>query len=342
MPSHIIEHGFLDAEPMKKLVKSALEQCASRFGPHRRNHSTQPRLWVLMYHRILPASDPRYAREEPGMIVTPDTFRQQLRILKELFEVMPLAEWCGRRDAGRTLPARACAITFDDGWLDNYQFALPILQQEQLPATLFAVADMIGTQRQFWPNRLARVLGATQGRHFSWMERFGLGKQTALGREAVAQLIHQCKQMRDEELLTLLDSAEKELGLAPEHQPALVSWDQLREMQGSGFFDIGSHTSNHYRLLEGLADSTLTEEIIASKRKLERELERPVSTFCYPNGDTSPAAVTLVQEHYRAAVTTRRGINSTATASHSLQRIGVHEDVSDTRRRFEARLSGWI
>lgn len=327
---------------MKKLIKNALEQYASRLGPHRRN-SSEPRLWVLMYHRILPASDPRYEREEPGMIVTPDTFRQQLRILKTLFEVMSLTEWCARRDAGRTLPARACAITFDDGWLDNYEFAFPILQEEQLPATLFAVAGMIDTQRQFWPNRLARVLGAAQGRHVPWLERLGYyTAQTPPGREAVAQLIHQCKQMSDIELHTLLDNTEKELGLTPEPQPALVNWDQLREMQNSELFHIGSHTSNHYRLLAGLPTATLMEEIVASKHKLEAELDRPIDSFCYPNGNISPAAEALVRQHYRTAVTTQLGINRVATPTHTLLRIGVHEDAGNTRQRFEARLSGWL
>ncbi len=81
------------------------------------------------------------------MIVTPDSFRQQLRIIKQLFTVMPLSEWSRRQAEGKPLPQRACAITFDDGWRDNFEYALPILQQEQTPATVFAVAGMIGTTR---------------------------------------------------------------------------------------------------------------------------------------------------------------------------------------------------
>ena len=327
---------------VKRQIKGFIEQLASRLGPHRLG-SGEPRLWVLMYHRILPAHDPRHALEEPGMIVTPDTFRQQLRTLKELFEILPLAEWIARRDAGQPLPARACAITFDDGWLDNYEHAFPILQQEGVPATLFAVADMIGTNRQFWPNRLARVLAtATADTRLPWLQPFGYSGNGTPDRESVAHLIHQCKQMRDDELHTLLDAAESDLGLLPENTPALVSWQQLREMQQAGVFDVGSHTRNHFRLLTSLPEAIAADEIIASKTRLEAELGRPVTSFCYPNGDVSPVAQALVQQQYRAAVTTRRGINSAATPVHGLLRIGVHEDVSNTRARFEARLSGWL
>jgi peptidoglycan/xylan/chitin deacetylase (PgdA/CDA1 family) len=327
---------------VKRQIKGCIEHFASRFGPHRVG-SGGPRLWVLMYHRILPRDDARFAREEPGMIVTPSTFRQQLRRLRELFEVMPLGEWVMRRETGKTLPARACAITFDDGWLDNYEFAYPILQQEQLPATLFAVADMIGTRRQFWPNRLARVL--TEGGsslHLPWLQRVGIELPVQRGPEQIAHIIDACKQMRDDELHALLGEAETELGLPAESQPALVDWDQLREMQGSGLIEIGSHTSNHFRLLDGLSESLLSGEIIASKHKLQAELGREITSFCYPNGDTSPAAEALVRQHYRTAVTTRRGINDRSTSSLALLRIGVHEDVSSTPRRFEARLSGWV
>jgi hypothetical protein len=75
--------------------------------------------------------------------------------------------------------------------------------------------------------------------------------------------------------------------------------------------------------------------------RLEKELDRPVRLFCYPNGDTSAAAKALVDRHYLAAVTTRPGINDAGTPPHALARIGIHEDVADTALKFRARISGW-
>lgn len=329
---------------MKQLIKDSLDVLAARLGPHRHSNSA-PRLWVLMYHRILPRSDDRFAREEPGMIVTPDSFRQQLRALKQLFEVMRLEDWLDRRQRGLTLPQRACAITFDDGWLDNFEYALPILEQEQVPATLFAVADMIGTKSQFWPNRLTRLLHAmaeqpTAGRH--WLNRIpDYRPGQTLDRENLAGIIRACKQLSDMELLSLLSEGETDLGLKVPDAPALVDWEQLRVMQRSGFVDVGSHTCHHYRLIDSLPTAILEQEIVDSRQRLERELDQPVPLFCYPNGDANHAAKSLVRKHYAGAVTTQRGINRSDCDPHGLLRVGIHEDISATPNRFEARLAGW-
>lgn len=327
----------------KSLVKRGLEHGAARFGAHTR--SGTPRLWVLMYHRILPREDARSAHEEPGMIVTPETFRQHLHQLKQLFEVLPLSAWIERRNANKPLPDRACAITFDDGWLDNFEFALPILEQEQVPATLFAVSHMIGTQREFWPNRLARALIAAHDANaaLNWLQGApGYAPSRTPDREYTAALIDYCKRFPDSDLHAWLDDTEQRLNIAPAATPSLMSWDQLRQMQASGLVEVGSHTCNHFRLLDSLPRDTLAAEIAESRHRLEHELERPVQLFCYPNGDACVAAVEQVRRHYTAAVTTRRGINSSGTDAHELLRIGVHEDISRTPGQFKARLSGWL
>ena len=325
----------------KQLAKRSFEFGAARLGPQRL--SRNPHLWVLMYHRILPSDDARFAAEEPGMIVTPDTFRQQLRQLKQLFTVLPLGEWVERAERGAPLPQRACAITFDDGWRDNFEFALPILQQEQLPATVFVVSHMIGTSQQFWPNRLSRVFAAAKGTAPVALQRLpALQAGVPNDREKLAAAIAQSKALSDDELLTMLDAAEAELGLPMPAQPDLMDWQQVRAMSASGLIDIGSHTCRHRRLKEGVSPEVVARELIESRERISAELDRPVELFCFPNGDVSQQASALVRSTYRAAVTTQRGINRANADRHSLYRIGIHEEISNTPTRFAARLSGWL
>jgi peptidoglycan/xylan/chitin deacetylase (PgdA/CDA1 family) len=330
---------------MKKLVKNALNLAAATLGPHRLS-SADARLWVLMYHRILPAEDPRFRGEEPGMIVTPQSFRQHMRTIKTLFDVLPLSEWMERRGKGQPLPRRACAVTFDDGWLDNLEYALPILVEEQVPATIFAVSSLVGTRQQFWPNRLAHLLTAAavdRGHDsFAWLRQLPGYADGALSRDAVAAIIDACKRFTDPQLAERLERMESAANVSPPDAPSLMDWAQLRQVQASGLVEIGSHTRHHYRLTDDLPAPLLYDEVVGSRQQLEEGLGAPVKLFCYPNGDASRAAEELVGRHYAAAVTTRRGINTGSTPAHALSRIGVHEDIGNTARRFEARLSGWV
>jgi hypothetical protein len=71
-------------------------------------------------------------------------------------------------------------------------------------------------------------------------------------------------------------------------------------------------------------------------------LGQEIDLFCYPNGEISPEALDWVRRHYLGAVTTRAGWHTADRDPHLIRRIGVHEDVSDTREGILARVSGWL
>jgi peptidoglycan/xylan/chitin deacetylase (PgdA/CDA1 family) len=331
---------------LRRLGRSLARRGAATVGPHRWP-ARRSRLWILTYHRVLPADDPRAVDEEPGMVVTPDTLRNHVRWAKRHFELVALSEWVQHARAGHPLPLRSLAITFDDGWRDNYEFAFPVLQEQRAPATVFAVSHMIGTSEAFWPNRMARLLrtcglhAAASATRLPWLCSAG-EPDVALSPDAISRVIAACKRMSDAELRERMDEAEQRLGLGPLSPAPLMDWDQLRTMVESGLVEVGSHTCRHTRLTDETPSGIAFAEILESRTLLERRLGRPAGLFCYPNGDASPQAMALVQEHYDAAVTTSRGINRADTPAHELRRIGLHEDVSRRRHEFTARLSTWV
>lgn len=333
---------------IKACTRNLISPLAARAGLH-----TLPfaygRLLVLMYHRVLPISDPRSALEEPGMWVSPESLDMQIRTLKNYFEIISLKEWLKASSAQSQLPARACALTFDDGWRDNYEFAYPLLKQHDVPATIFLVSDMIGTNSAFWPNRLRNVLEGCKGYSAEklgrWLNPASVSVlqnicDGSVDNETFSQLVNDWKFLSDDEVMQKLDSLENELG-TEQSERVLLDWGEVQEMAESGLIEFGSHTRHHVRLRTDVPELVVQEEVTGSATQIAEMTGRKPTLFCYPNGDLSEYATNAVGSNYMGAVTTQFGWNNSSTSPHSLKRIGLHEDISSTESRFLARISGW-
>ena len=110
-------------------VKEALQTVLAATGRHRWPSIRGGELVVATYHCVLPPDHSDRHAEKPGMVIEPETFKMHLKTMGTFFEFVRLDEWVHRTACGQPLPKNACAITFDDGWLDNDQFAFPILQR---------------------------------------------------------------------------------------------------------------------------------------------------------------------------------------------------------------------
>lgn len=333
---------------MKRSIKRSAQVCLARAAPlaWRCRRAT---LVVPMYHRVLPKGDERLLTTQPGMYVHPETFRMHVRTLKCHFEIVRLSDWITRASKGKPLPPRACAITFDDGWRDNYEYAYPILKEEGVPATIFACSDMVGTKRAFWPERLALLLHAfNQPSHseervkLGWLKTLcpSLGTEIELKVTSIDAAIGLAKQRySDEEIVKRLDDVQADFDFS---QPALLDWLQVGEMVEKGVVDIGSHTRRHVRMSRAVSEHVMHDEIVESKRVLEEETGAPVELFAYPNGDITRDAYDLVKKTYRGACATMKGWHSQSADPFMIRRVGIHEDVAGDHAAFISRISTWL
>ncbi len=339
---------------LKRILKRGAQVALAKVAPIAWRFMDTASLIVLTYHRVLPKGDQRLLIEQPGMWVHPDTFRMHVRILKQHFEVVRLSEWLAHAARNDPLPAAACAITFDDGWRDNYEYAYPILAEEAVSATIFLVADMVGTNAVFWPERLASLLrlastpdGRARARKDSrWLAEVCplLSDGRPLSIDSIDAAIN-CAKARyvDQALNAMLDDVEVRMGLRDQYTPrSIMNWNEVREMASAGVIDIGSHTRTHTRMSADMDEGSLRDEIAGSKRVLEERSGTPVDLFCYPNGDVTASARALVQANYRGACSTQRGWHMPTGDAHAIRRIGIHEDVASDRAAFLSRVSTWL
>ena len=282
----------------------------------------EARLSILIFHRVLPSPDPLFPDEMHA-----ERFCRTCGWLKGWFNVLPLRE-ASRRLADGTLPARALSITFDDGYADNHDVALPILLEHGLSATFFVSTGFTDGGRMWNDTLIEAVRGATgDGLDLSALGLDGLGSVSLRTwqerRQAVDQLIKACRYlpMAQREAATQA-VARKAGGKLP--SALMMNRDQLRALHTQGM-ELGGHTVTHPILARLPIDEART-EISTGKLALESLLQSPVTSFAYPNGrpgeDYLQAHVDMVKElGFVAAVTTAWGVSRRSSDRHQLPRF---------------------
>lgn len=303
------------------------------------------RLAVLTYHRVLPQERLARSCSSRAIIVTPETFERQIRFIRH--HLQPLsADGFLRALHGGTPPPRACLVTFDDGWYDLLEFALPIMRRHGVPAVLFVPVDHVGSPCGFWQERLARRLLALTGdpRALATLAQACPSPaplQADLSDvDAVLALIARLKSLPSAVRDRLVASIE---GLGADPGPGedrFLDWDQLRTVAASGLVSIGSHAMSH-RPLTQLPPDEVRRELVDSRHAIEERLGAPPALLAYPNGDATPAiAAAAAEAGYAAAFTTERGLIPPGASPHLLRRVNMHEAATRTYGAFVARLLG--
>jgi peptidoglycan/xylan/chitin deacetylase (PgdA/CDA1 family) len=240
------------------------------------------------------------------------------------------------------LPARALAISFDDGYADNHEIALPILQRHGLKATFFIATAFLNGGRMWNDSvieaiRMCKVpvldLAGTVAASLGVMAVEGLpAKQAAIGR-VIGAVKYLTPQERIEWVNAIVQAADTQLP-----SDLMMATEQIVALQNAGM-QIGAHTANH-PILAKLSRSRARQEIAESKQALEAMLGRKIDLFAYPNGkpgtDYSAETVELVRElGFAAAFTTVAVANSAASDPFQLARYTPWER---TRLRFGVKL----
>jgi peptidoglycan/xylan/chitin deacetylase (PgdA/CDA1 family) len=277
------------------------------------------RLSVLIYHRVRAQPDPLFPGE-----VDATRFDRQLGIVSRLFTVLRLDE-AVRRLADGSLPARAASITFDDGYADNADVALPLLQKYDLPATFFISSSFIDGGRM-WNDTIIESVRAAPGDTLD-LTPLGLRAFNIDGVEArrstIYEIIASLKYMDPSERRERC-AALQQLAKADLADNAMLRAEQVRALHDAGM-GIGAHTASH-PILSRLPPAAARREISDGKAALEDMIGAKVRLFAYPNGapgvDYGREHVDMVRAlGFDAAFSTSWGAARRATDPHQLPRF---------------------
>lgn len=232
---------------------------------------------VLLYHRVCHIENDIWK-----IAVSPEEFEKQVKYLKEHYNILRFDEdWSNVRE-------KSIVITFDDGYVDNYKFAVPILKKYQVPATIFISTGNIDTDYEFWWDELETIIFNCNNLQILTYAGDDFYLNSAQEKKIC------CQQIRKKMMGMRIDQREKELielrkrvGV-DRSQRSLYRTMGLKEIQELSRIEeitIGAHTKTHCRLSD-LPENLQLEEINQSKQTLEKIIGREVTTFSYPFGNS--------------------------------------------------------
>ncbi len=302
---------------MKQTVLN-LMRAAGAFAPFRM--ANRDKALILTYHRFSHAPD--------GENTVARVFAEQLDYLTTHYRIVPLSRLAEHLSKGESLPPGLAAIAIDDGYLDAYEIAFPILRRYNAPATLFIVSDFVDRRGWLWTDKLRflairakvnKLEARINNREFA-LKLDGHSSRLEAARQINAALKQAPDDQKKETIARIASSLGIELPGPPPDEYVPITWDQAREMDAAGV-TIGSHTATH-PILTRVSDDRLHRELRESRSRLETMLGREVDLFCYPNGDYDERVSRAVRyAGYKCAVTIEEGFNGVGSDLLRLKRI---------------------
>jgi len=307
---------------------------------------------VLMYHRVLPPEVWRQSYSADAIVVTPQTFADHLATIAKYLKPVSPQEFAERLIDPQHALAGHCLITFDDGWYDNHDYALPLLERHRVPAVIYIATDYIGTQNTFWQERLARML------HRLWQARVAqndlydelgmhalLAQTDASVRFFVRAGISALKTRSQAEIDGFLQRTQSVLRqhALPDDEighDRFMTWQQVGRLHASDMVTVGSHAQSHTPMTK-LTPQDVARELHESQAVIAQQIKFATPWFAYPNGDHDATSRQLAQQAgYRMAVTTEIGGVHSGDDPMRLRRISIHEKAAPTPARLLCKVAG--
>lgn len=234
---------------------------------------------MLAFHRVIPRTKAFELGLHPSLFTTPETFRALLSSLKESGNFVDLDVLLSGIP-----PRTSFSVTFDDGWIDTYTTAYPILKELNIPFSIFIATSLINKGEMNWTEEIAaryvRILNRAPETAKKALVKLDPKRNCA--QRDIHEIIDTLKEVPEEIRTCLIQGFYNELNDENPVTGEMLSWPQIKKLREEGVI-IGSHTHSH-RVLKGSTREQVAEELSVSKKIIHEQLALDTRIFCYPNG----------------------------------------------------------
>jgi peptidoglycan/xylan/chitin deacetylase (PgdA/CDA1 family) len=295
---------------------------------------------VLTFHRVLDDDEFAVSSSLPGILVRKQTFASFTAWIANEFEVLDLAQ--GKPSWDDPVRGQRIALTFDDGWLDNYEHAAPIALCSGASLMIFVCPGLAGESFPFWPERVSKLIQSIEDRSkLDGIFPTVRGLTLLQAKECIIETLKGMMEGQRDKMIRRLEELVVPTALRGDSEPhnRTMTWEQIQDLCGRGV-RIGSHTFNH-AILTGLSGGKVSEELQRSRREIESRLGIPCVALAYPNGNHDGQIDRLAEESgYELAFTTEPGVWTKETNCLRIPRINISEPwLVGPRGRFSKAMS---
>jgi peptidoglycan/xylan/chitin deacetylase (PgdA/CDA1 family) len=328
---------------MKSAVKKILSAVLARSGllkplaRRARAKAGRGEAIVLYYHRVLPSEDPTFQPllRLDGAPVTADVFERQMRYVATHHTVVNLDWLVAQFQAGKDLTDDYVAITFDDGYEDNYLRAHPVLRCYNLPWTVYVATHYIGNNEIPWWDAVNDGVVMCSEEQLKDVARW-LNVTSPSRSSVIKKLIRLEKELDAPQWEKTFGELKQRVNGATNgalQRYRMMTWKQVQTLSAEGA-DIGGHTVTH-PLMTKIPLENARREASESKKKVEEHIGKPVMGFAYPLGDFNAAVAQAVRASgYSYACSTQQGTNGLGADRFALRRFGITDWSRDDKGQF--------
>jgi peptidoglycan/xylan/chitin deacetylase (PgdA/CDA1 family) len=306
---------------------------------------------IVLYHGVTERHSFPGIENYREKIVPVKVFLKQIEFLQSNFRIVSLKDlidtWSGSPQRAKSM----IAITFDDGYQNNFRVVFPILKEKNIPFTIFLPTDFIENKIPLWVDRLEYAIGNADVNKLNIRKgekeiTFSLESRTAKI-QADSFIRNLAKTISNKQRSSLINEVVRQCGQdlinhlldQPDYKP--LTWNEVLLMANSGLVEIGSHAVSH-AIATSLPLEDFRKEIIVSKKIIESKTRKKCLFFAYPNGQpndfSAPTNQVIKEVGFFGALTTVMGFLNSGEDRFSLPRLDMGE--THNEKVFFSTLSG--